>query len=171
MNTIRRLNVGEAQIYRDIRLESLRESPFAFATSYESALSRDIDSWEAQADASAVGPDRAIFIAFSDSPVGLVGLYRDQNDNSCGELLQMWVSLCHRGSSLAGDLMDHVFDWASQHEYRFIRAEVTENNLRALRFYEKYGFQTVASEGIGTTLTKEVEQEGGGSSPALRASP
>ena len=170
MNTIRRLDVGEAQLYREIRLESLRESPLAFATSYESAVKRDIDSWVAQADASARGPDRALFIAFSDSPIGLVGLYRDQQDTSYGELLQMWVSSNHRGSSVAGDLLDHVFDWASQQDFRFIRAEVTENNLRALRFYEKYGFQTVASEGSGTTLTKEVGKSGGGNSAVLPAS-
>ena len=141
MITIRRLNVGEARLYREIRLESLRESPLAFATSYESAVGRDIDSWVEQADASAQGPDRALFNVFSDSPIGLVGLYRDQKDHSCGELLQMWVSSNHRGSSLAGDLLDCVFDWASQQGFRFIRAEVI-----SFEDYVQYGSESKAKE-------------------------
>lgn len=42
--------------------------------------------------ASAVGPDRATFVAIADDPVGLVALYRDETDPELGELIQMWVA-------------------------------------------------------------------------------
>ncbi len=156
MHVIRRLNAGEASLYREIRLESLKEAPEAFATTYESALSRDHDSWVAQADGAAHGDDRAIFLVLADRPVGLAGLYRDAGDPSCGELIQMWVSPACRGCFVASELLDHVFEWASRHNFRSIRAGVTEGNSRAFRFYEKYGFRPLVSDGGGAMLVKAV---------------
>jgi ribosomal protein S18 acetylase RimI-like enzyme len=158
MYTIRRLNVGEAELYRAIRLESLKDSPQAFTSTYESALNRDSDSWTAQADGSALGSDRAIFIVLADRPIGLAGIYRDPKDHCCGELLQMWVLPHHRGNSIAAALLDHLFTWASHHDFHSIRAEVTVNNTRALRFYEKYGFRKIVSRGNGSMLTKDIAQ-------------
>jgi len=165
MHTIRRLNVGEAPLYREIRLESLKESPEAFATTYESALKRDDSSWIEQADASAHGDDRATFVVLTDRPIGLAAVYRDPHQPLQGELVQVWIASAYRGTSVATELMDHLFEWASRHTFRTIRAKVTEGNLRARRFYEKYGFQPIASEGDGTLLTKKVEQ-GGAACPA-----
>lgn len=152
MPTIRRIHMGEATLYRSIRLEALIDSPEAFSTSYESALARDLDSWVSQADASAQGGDRATFIAFQDRPIGMAALYRDSNHSPTGDLIQMWVSPEHRGSSLAADLLDHLFQWAAGHDFHTIRAEITPGNQRALRFYQKYGFQPSPSEGSITTL-------------------
>lgn len=145
MHTIRRLFLGEAATYRRIRLEALKESPAAFATTYDSALSRDEASWVAQADSSAQGDDRAIFLAWDDHPIGLAALYRDAENRSTGDLLQMWIAPSHRGGSAASDLLDHLLQWASMRAFTSIRAEVTSGNTRALRFYEKYGFQTIPS--------------------------
>lgn len=156
MHTIRRLRIGEAALYRHIRLAALRESPEAFATSYESALERNDESWIAQADGSSVGDDRATFLMLDEESVGLAALYRDAEDPTSGELIQMWISPACRGSSIAKDLLDHVFAWASVRGFRTIRAEVTPNNPRALRFYERYGFRRITSEGSGDLLVMEV---------------
>ena len=141
---IRRLNIGEANLYRIARLESLRESPEAFTSTYEAALGRTHDSWTTQSDASATGRDRAIFIVLDDQPVGLAALYRDDDLSNEGELIHVWVSPGYRGGKLAPDLMNAVFDWAASNSFGVIRAEVTLNNMRALRFYENYGFVRTA---------------------------
>jgi hypothetical protein len=78
MISVRRIRLQEGAIYRKIRLAALSESPDAFSTTLESAISRSLDSWNEQADSAAVGPDRFIVLAFWDEePVGLAGLYRD----------------------------------------------------------------------------------------------
>lgn len=163
MHTIRRLNAGEASVYRSLRLEALKDSPEAFSTSYESALKRDDDSWTLQADSSAHGSDRATFIVLADRPIGLAALYRDADHPSVGELLQMWIAPSHRGGGAAADLLDHLFRWAARHSFASIRAEVTQGNLRALRFYEKYGFQPVFPETQNPVLTKPVGPDSGSS--------
>lgn len=155
MHSIRRLNIGEAALYREVRLEALRDSPEAFATSYESALERNEESWIAQADGSAAGDDRATFLVFDRKPMGMAALYRDANDDATGELIQMWIAPEWRGGKVARELLDHVFLWAAGRDFKAIRAEVAEGNSRALRFYEKYGFRRIDSES-GVVLVKEV---------------
>ncbi|MEK7953358.1 GNAT family N-acetyltransferase [Luteolibacter soli] len=160
---VRRLNPGEADLYRAVRLESLRESPEAFATSYESALQRDEGSWQAQADASASGSDRATFVVLADRPIGLGAIYRNLDQPQEGELIQVWVSPESRGSQVAADLMDALFQWAASNGFGTIRAEVTPDNPRALRFYEKHGFVRTkshpSSDGTNDLLTRKVGRD------------
>ncbi len=158
---IRRLNPGEAALYRSVRLESLKESPEAFASTYEAALERSEESWSQQADNSSTGSDRATFIILADHPVGVAALYRNPEKPDEGEMIQVWVSPEHRGGPLAGELMSALFQWASQNDFRIIMAEVTPDNSRALRFYEKHGFvqisQPAGSGGKGPILSLKIE--------------
>ncbi|WAC21793.1 GNAT family N-acetyltransferase [Luteolibacter sp. SL250] len=137
---VRRLIPGEGALYREARLRSLLDSPEAFATTHEAASQRDAASWAAQADSSATGGDRATFIVPGDPPLGLAAVYRDTDHPSEGELLQVWISPELRGGDTALRLMDTVWSWVMENGFSLIRAEVKTGNLRALRFYEKYGF-------------------------------
>jgi RimJ/RimL family protein N-acetyltransferase len=129
-----------------MRLTSLRESPFAFTSTYESALNRSDESWVEQADSTAQGSDRATFIAFSgDSPVGIAALYRVKEKMDAGEVLQVWVAPEYRSKGVAVDIMDAVFQWARENGFRKIICTITKGNTRALRFYRKCGF-TLAEE-------------------------
>lgn len=135
MITIRRLQQGEAGLYRELRLEALRESPEAFGTSLAAALGRDEQSWIDQADTSASGQDRATFVAWLDErPIGLAALYRDGGDPDVGELIQMWVAPGIRGGPAAGELLGAIFRWAGENDYSQVRAEVMAGNARALGF-------------------------------------
>lgn len=159
MHTIRRLNPGEAGLYRTLRLEALRDSPDAFATTHEAALQRDKSSWIQQADGSSLGDDRATFVVLADRPVGLAAIYRDSDDSAVGDLIQMWIAPSHRGGSAASDLLYHLFEWALPRGFESIRAEVTPGNHRASRFYEKYGFRRVNSTQGTEQWIKKVRRE------------
>ncbi|MGJ8644489.1 MAG: GNAT family N-acetyltransferase [Luteolibacter sp.] len=144
---IRRLNPGEGMLYKKARLASLKDSPEAFSSSYADAVERSDESWHMQADASAAGRDRATFIALDETPVGLAAIYRDESEPDVGELIQMWIAPEKRGSALANDLLDALFEWAASSGFSRVRAEVVSQNSRALRFYEKYGFVRSADPG------------------------
>ena len=92
----------------------------------------------------------------TDRPIGLAALYRDPNDSLVGELIQMWIAPDFRGSSIATDLLDCLFGWAMENQFGIIRADVTAGNERALRFYRRYGFCEVATEGTNRRLTKDM---------------
>jgi GNAT superfamily N-acetyltransferase len=152
MLTIRRLQPGEAALYREVRLAALRESPEAFATRHEEAAARSEESWRVQADGSATGRDRATFVALDEGPVGLAALYRDEAAPETGELLQMWVAPVVRGGTVAAGLIGEVSQWAAANGFSHIRAEVMAGNARALGFYRKCGFEPAEGGGGSTVI-------------------
>ena len=140
---------------------SLQDAPYAFPTTYDSALQRSAESWREQAERTAWGTDRATFIAFSDdSPIGIASLYRREDKADVGELLQVWVAPEYRGTRVIWDLMDTIFQWARENNFRRIIAGVTKVNARALTFYIKYGFSILdeppSNDSEGVYLLKEV---------------
>jgi RimJ/RimL family protein N-acetyltransferase len=147
MITIRRLKVGESGLFKQMRLASLREAPYAFSSTYESALRRSDESWREQADHSAQGSDRATFIVFSDNvPIGLAAIYRSSNNTKSGEIIQVWISPENRGKHISIELLDQVFKWAKENMFQEIEAKIIQGNDRALRFYQKYGFKVFRTE-------------------------
>jgi RimJ/RimL family protein N-acetyltransferase len=155
--TLRRLKIGEIDLYKQLRLTSLQDAPYAFPSTYEAALQRSPESWREQAERTAQGSDRATFIAFSeDSPIGMAALYRREDTVDAGELLQVWVSPDYRGTHVARDLMDAIFKWASENNFDRIIAGVTKGNARALTFYVRYGFSMTKESSEGVYLVKEV---------------
>lgn len=162
MRAVRRIQTGETDLFKQMRLASLRDAPYAFSSTYESALQRSADSWREQADSTAQGSDRATFIAFSDdAPIGIAALYRLPDKLDIGEVLQVWVAPEYRGTGATRDLMDAVFKWAGDNSFRAIIARITNENTRALRFYRKCGFaftnETSLDSSHETTLVREIE--------------
>jgi RimJ/RimL family protein N-acetyltransferase len=144
MTVIRRIRIGEADVFKQMRLASLQDAPYAFSSTYDAALRRSDESWREQADLSAQGSDRATFFAFSDDvPIGMAALYRLPDQKETGELVQMWVAQEYRGKRVACDLLDAVFKWASENSFRKVIAKVTKGNDRAFKFYHKHGFALV----------------------------
>jgi ribosomal protein S18 acetylase RimI-like enzyme len=161
VKTIRRLQIGEAELFKHIRLESLRDAPYAFSSTYDSALHRSEESWREQADSTAQGSDRATFIAFSNAdPIGIAALYRLEDQNHIGKLLQVWVAPEYRGKGIAENLMDATFEWASENNFRTILCRVRTGNTRAQSFYTRYGFSNSnefsSSDFDGVCLVKDV---------------
>ena len=165
MLTVRRIGLDEGTLYREIRLDSLADSPGAFSTTLESASGRSLDSWREQADDVAAGPDRAIFIALcDDQPVGIASLYRDTEDQGLGEVVQVWVALAHRGGRVAGALLDSIVSWARDSGFERLSAWVNDENRRAARFFGKHGFEKAGatapfrprSEDVARLMTRTV---------------
>ncbi len=162
MITVRRIQIGETELYKRIRLASLKDAPYAFETTYDAALKRSDEMWHARVVRTAQGIDEAIFLAFSDSlPIGIAALVRIKGQADTGELMQVWVSSDYRGTNVAWKLIDAIFEWAEENSFRRIIAEVTKRNARALKFYVKYGFfvipESLQNDSDGVSLAKEIK--------------
>jgi GNAT superfamily N-acetyltransferase len=175
MTTLRRIGIGEGPLFRKMRLASLRESPSAFTSTYESALLRSAESWSEQANSTAEGADRATVLAYcGDRPIGIAALYRVEEGSGVGVLLQMWVAPDQRRLGVASALLDALFDWAKENGFREVIARVAPGNERALRLYHKYGFRPAhAAPPAGpvgfAVLAKRTEPAPAGSSPPCPA--
>ncbi len=78
-----------------------------------------------------------------------VGYTRFMEDYSSFPFMQQWKAIElkriyvlkeHHGKGIAQKLMDYIIEFSQQAGYKVIWLGVWENNLRAQKFYEKYGF-------------------------------
>lgn len=141
--TIRRVRSDEALELRAIRLAALKDSPFAFGSSYESEAQQPDDHWAARARSGARGVDRATFFALmNDQTVGLVGAYRPEADGGVVELVSMWTAPETRRMGVARALVGAVLDWAGDDvSAATVHLWVTRGNAPAERLYETMGFR------------------------------
>jgi ribosomal protein S18 acetylase RimI-like enzyme len=56
------------------------------------------------------------------------------------ELKRIYVLKEYQGKGIAQKLMDHILTYAMENIYEVVWLGVWEHNLRAQKFYEKYGF-------------------------------
>jgi len=125
-----------------MRLTALRDAPYAFSTTFESASSRSTQSWHEQADSAAEGNQRFTVFAFCDGVlIGMASVYREAGDQDNAELLQMWVAAEHRGSTVAHQIIDAAIEWCWESGIKTLVARTTIGNDRAKRFYLRQGFQ------------------------------
>lgn len=133
---IRRLDAGDTGLYREIRLEALKNSPESFG-----------DSFEDQMDA----PDKVfqerlkkniVFGAFvGDELVGTAGLFLE-GSRKAKHRARMWgiyVKKEFRGKGIADDLIASVVNYARSCSEQ-LHLEVTTINSSALKLYERHGF-------------------------------
>lgn len=90
--------------------------------------------------------DFCFFAEIDGKPVGYL---RFMEDYSGFPLMQKWKALElkriyvlseYRGKGIAQKLMGFILDYATANQYEVVWLGVWEHNLRAQKFYEKYGF-------------------------------
>jgi len=72
-----------------------------------------------------------------------------------GELYRLYVGREHHGGGVAADLMDLAMDWLNARPAQWIG--VWSGNIRAQRFYARYGFSKVGEYDypVGRTIDRE----------------
>jgi len=138
---IRRIRVDDVEVYRDIRLHALADSPSAFGSTYAAEADRPLEAWVERVNRCATSDGTAVFLAYDgDTCIGLAGCYDADDLAADFQLISMWVAKEHRGTRVATDLVDAVIDWTTQRGARTVGLWVTRGNDRARRFYERMGF-------------------------------
>jgi ribosomal protein S18 acetylase RimI-like enzyme len=145
--TIRQLSPEDAAIFQRLRLQGLRESPAAFAASYEEEEKISVDEIARRLAAS---PDNWVLGAFADGELaGVVGFYREQGLRlrHKGKIWGMYVTPGHRGRRIGEDLMrECVAKIDAMTEVRSARLSVNPTQTAAIKLYEKFGFTKYGEE-------------------------
>jgi ribosomal protein S18 acetylase RimI-like enzyme len=135
--TLRILTSDEWRLFREVRLEALREAPYAFGST--------LASWQGEGDVEERWRRRLIDVPFNviayyeGRPCGVVS-GTHPNEEGETELISMWVAPCARGQGVAGALMDAVIEWARARGIETVSLRVMEGNERARAFYRRCGF-------------------------------
>jgi len=119
--------------WRDLRLRALRDSPSAFASTYE----REVGFAETQWRQRLGGDGVAVLATVSGDPVGMAGGFRDLP--GLLHVVAMWVDPGHRRRGVGWALLRGLEEWADAHGLR-LHLDVNTANTAARTSYERYGF-------------------------------
>ena len=135
--TVHRLTVDEWPLFRALRLEALREAPYAFGST--------IDDWQGEGDTEHRWRERLSNVPFNvlaylnSIAAGMVSATESNSKNEI-ELISMWVAPFARSGGAADALVKAVIRWAQGQGVASVSLEVMEQNQRARVFFARHGF-------------------------------
>jgi RimJ/RimL family protein N-acetyltransferase len=141
-HTVHRVTVADAARMRALRLEMLADSPLAFLETLAQAAARPHADYRCRIAQAATGNQLAQFVA---DPGGrLIGhaggtVLPDEPDATV--VFAVYVTPASRGSGVLAELVDAVARWSLGAGRQELMLEVVVGNDRAVRAYERLGFQ------------------------------
>ncbi|KYG58831.1 GNAT family N-acetyltransferase [Planococcus maritimus] len=142
----RRLTQDDADQYRELRLTALQTDADAFSTDFNEANARPVSATAKNL----ANPSAVTFGAYDDGRLlAVMTLLRlsGKKTSHRAEVLAVYAAEEARGTGVASKLLDHLLvfavDWEGLEQ---LELAVNSANPRAVRFYERSGF-----ERIGTT--------------------
>ncbi len=140
MITVAPLGPDDAEALREIRLEGLRLHPSAFSADPDVEGARPIERWRDALKA------RVFFGGRIDGVLSGINAFGadtgSQKTKHIGHLGAMYVRQAARGSGLADALIQAVLDHAAG-KVEQVLLTVEANNARAIKLYERHGFETI----------------------------
>jgi ribosomal protein S18 acetylase RimI-like enzyme len=134
---VRGAGAGDWRAMREVRLAALRESPRAFASTYQREAAFTEADWQRRITAGAT------FLAYAGAcgpaPVGIAGGFEAQPGTI--EMVSVWVSPDARGLGAGQALVEAVLGWARAQGAGHVHLWVTQTNDSARRLYERCGFR------------------------------
>jgi len=155
--TVRRLAAHEWPAYRQLRLRSLADAPYAFGSTLAAEEAWRPEIWMARLTAAAVSgrdcplvaetaaPDQATGPEADRAMLGLVYAKCDAEEAGVVNLFQMWVAPEARGRGVAAALLQDAIGWARSIGARVVRLGVLDGNGAAARLYARAGFRDVGA--------------------------
>lgn len=137
--TVRLLGEDEWQLYRDVRLAALRDSPEAFVARFEDEASYDDDFWREQ-----MSPTIRIVAELGNEPVGLVCLGLHNEDPETGAVFGLWTAPTVRGQRVAWRLVSTARERAAEDGRRLLYFWVVSDNASAVAFAASFGFRSTS---------------------------
>jgi ribosomal protein S18 acetylase RimI-like enzyme len=142
--TIRKPDIDEWQKYKELRLQSLKEYPSAFSSSYEESVSKPDEDWRKTLEASIKFEESGILCAYDgENMIGCVGAYWKNKSKTkhVANVGLMYVKPQYHGQKLGEKLLVELLSiLRSMGQFRKVKLEVVTNNLPAFNLYKKLGF-------------------------------
>lgn len=141
MITLVRVDAENVAAFRETRLHALRDTPYAFGSTYAGERALTDADWLARA-ARWDGDKGVGFLAMDGADAcGIVGSFITQEDEAQAQLVSMWTAPSHRMRGVGRLLVDAIVRWARARGVLVVRLMVTSNNEGAEAFYARLGFR------------------------------
>jgi GNAT superfamily N-acetyltransferase len=141
---VRRVTVADAARMRALRLEMLADAPLAFLETLAQAAARTHEAYRRRIAQSATGGQVAQFVADPGGRARLIGhaggtVLAEAPDETV--VFAVYVTPAHRGGKVLAELIEAVAGWSRACGRERLMLEVVTGNDRAVRAYEKLGFE------------------------------
>ncbi len=142
-----KLSPDKWQLFKELRLESLREEPQAFGQSYDEALKLSDDTWKTKLEAALNGTSFWMFFATDDEKlIGSMNGRQLEGEklNHVAEIHGVYVKKEYRGKGIAKKLMETLLDEISKNStIRKIKLTANTEQTAAVKLYESFGFRII----------------------------
>ncbi|MFD1987601.1 GNAT family N-acetyltransferase [Mesorhizobium newzealandense] len=134
------LDPDDFEVFKRIRLEALRASPEAFASSASDWESLPDEEWRRRLTTNPV------VVSFrGEEPVGIMGLTRQQGSKMAhrATIIMVYLRDSERGGGHAAAMLNLLLDHARASGIRQVELAVSAENPAAIRFYQREGFHEI----------------------------
>lgn len=129
------------ELYKSVRLKSLRESPDSFGSIYDQEAVLSDAEWKSRLDLKFREIDALPLIAeIEGQPVGIAWGFIHKPNLQVAHIYQMWVSPESRGKGIAKSLLVKIIVWALCRGCSLMALGVTTSNEAAVNLYRTFGF-------------------------------
>lgn len=148
--SIVQLTPDDWELYRELRLEGLKNDPQAFGSNYEKELEAPEAKWRLRL-APYSEESQALNVFVKDNKTeklaGIMGFYTP--DTEVAQIVSVYISPKYRGKKLSSKLMCYLIDFIkSQGKYKNIKLSVNKEQLAAVNLYKSFGFEVVGEENL-----------------------
>lgn len=145
--TTRHTKPADLQVFRELRLEALKNHPSAFGSDYEETLLQPQSYWEKRLTFQA-GEQALFFSEHRGQPMGMAGivLNNSKKNHHSATIISVYVKPEWRGRRIAETLIHTCLGWAAEHGAVIVKLAVVADNLPAIRTYERCGFRIYGTE-------------------------
>lgn len=171
MIDVRAVTVDDWPQLRAIRLEALRDTPSAYATTYDETIAFPDSLWFEHTKASVAGVDQITVVGFDDDKaVSLAtGLLREHHAALITVVVSVYVTASVRGTGTGDRMLSLIHAWGAASGSSQASLWVEEANARAIGFYERVGYSMTLDRapvsnhhGLFERRMKKTLNEGGG---------
>jgi GNAT superfamily N-acetyltransferase len=147
--TVRPTRLEDAAMYRELRLEALRDHPVAFGMDYTEALTQPESHWEQRARDGAGTERSVLYVADAGARlVAMTGVFCEDRAKlrHSGMIWGVYVQPDWRGAGLSEALIEACVGWAQAKQLRILKLAVAVTNAPAIRRYLQCGFSVYGVE-------------------------
>jgi RimJ/RimL family protein N-acetyltransferase len=141
---VHRVTADDAARMRALRLEMLADSPLAFLETVAQAAARPHEAYRRRIAQAAHGGQTAQFVADPGERARLIGHAGGTvlpEDRGTTVVFAVYVTPEYRGGKVLAELIEAVAAWSLASGRDRLMLEVVTGNGRAVRAYEKLGFE------------------------------
>jgi GNAT superfamily N-acetyltransferase len=140
--TVRRITPGDAARMRALRLEMLADSPLAFLETLAQAAARPHADYRRRITQASTGGQLAQFVADPGGRlIGHAGGTVLPDDPGATVVFAVYITPARRGSGVLAGLVEAVAEWSVAMGRAELMLEVVVGNDRAVRAYQRLGFE------------------------------